>query len=189
MLPLQVKSQKESLREGSEENIVQNDERKDTEMLSGKREVGQKEHGWQTEEVFEFLKSAFIAQVSLSEEPRSMGEVTAILEPYFSDSYIDLFLKENIVEENDLYFTYGTDFAPYYLPFFSYTDKTKVIEDHQSIFVIEYFPKVTEGPVSYEGHYEAIELEGMEGGLKVTNIWYENLPERILEQAYPNREH
>lgn len=186
VLPLQVKSEKENQHEGSEERLVQNNERKDTGMLIEGPEVELLEQDWQSEEIFEFLKSAFMSQVALSEEGRSMEDVMAILEPYFSVSYIDLFLKENIVEENGQYFTYGSDFALYYLPFFSYSDETKVVYDQKSIFVVEYFPAVTEGPVSYEGHYEAIELDRSGSGLKITDVWYENIPEHVLESAYPN---
>ena len=52
------------------------------------------------EEIFAFLEEAFSAQVSLSEVERSLEEVKEVLVPYFSDDYIDMFIKENVVEEN-----------------------------------------------------------------------------------------
>jgi hypothetical protein len=192
VVPLQVKSEKELEIEGANKKEVQvvdaikkdvqDDGPNETVTQKVESEENPSEDSIQEEgEVLEFLQSAFMAQVSLSEKGRSLNGVRSILEPYFNESFIQLFLNENIVEESGQYLTYGSDFAPYYIPFYSYSDKTKVVNHHDSIFVVEFFPTVTEGPVNYEGHYEAVELEVTEKGLKVTKIWYENIPEAVFE--------
>jgi hypothetical protein len=193
VLPLQVKSGKELQIQDVDEKKIQDagkikvQDEVPKEIVTQNIDTG----GKQPEgsilgegEVLEFVESAFKAQVSLSEQGRSLEEVRAILEPYFSESFIQLFLNENIVEESGQYLTYGSDFAPYYIPFYSYSDKTKVVNHHDSIFVVEFFPTVTEGPVSYEGHYQAVEIERLEKGLKVTKIWYEQIPAEVLENGF-----
>jgi Protein of unknown function (DUF3993) len=191
VLPLQVNSEKELQNEGTIEKEVQVVDTIKTEVQDDGpnktviQKIGveekQSEDSIQDEKgIFELLKSGFMAQVSLSEKGRSLKEVALILEPYFSDSFIEIFLNENIVEEGGQYVTYGSDFAPYYIPFYSYSDKTRVVNHNDSIFVVEFFPPVTEGPVNYDGHYQAVEIERLEKGLKVTKIWYENIPDAVL---------
>lgn len=135
--------------------------------------------------VIGFLQDAFEAQVSLSEKDRTLEEVKEILSPYFTKQYTELFLKENLVEENGKYFTLGTDFALYYIPFFQFSQKTKIVTEKNQIYVYEFFPGNLEGPVSYESHYEGILLEEMDGQMKV--IQYLNrVPETIIQLG--NRE-
>gem|GEM_PF-1161434 len=116
------------------------------------------------EEVLGFLQEAFQAQVSLSEEGRPEEVVDSILKPYFTDSYTQLFKKENIVEENGLQFTYGTDFAPYYIPFFQFSDQTEIVINKNRIYVYEFFEGKNEGPVTFKDHYEAIILKKEHSG-------------------------
>jgi hypothetical protein len=148
------------------------------------------------EDVLDFLHEAFQAQVSLSEEGRTEKEVLSILQPYFTDSYIELFKKENIVEENGLQFTYGTDFAPYYIPFFQFSDQTEIVINKNSIYVYEFFEGENEGPVTYKDHYEGIILKRDQAGdWKVSDYLYEFnpstdiVPEKVetnsLEKANP----
>lgn len=126
------------------------------------------------EDVLNFLHEAFQAQVSLTEKGRTEEEVNSILKPFFTDSYKQLFKKENIVEENGLQFTYGTDFAPYYIPFFQFSDQTEIVINKNSIYVYEFFEGQDEGPVSYKGHYEAIILKKENtGGWKVSDYLYD----------------
>jgi len=190
-LPLQVNSEKEAQPESSTKKEVQVIDTIKTEVHDdgsnktviqkiGVEEKQSEDFIQDEQRIFELLKSAFMAQVSLSEKGRSLKEVGLILEPYFSDSFIEIFLNENIVEERGQYLTYGSDFAPYYIPFYSYSDQTKVVNHNDSIFVIEYFPPVTEGPVNYEGHFQAVEIGREEKELKITKIWYENIPEEVL---------
>ncbi len=129
------------------------------------------------EDVLGFLHKAFQAQVSLSEDGRTEEEVNSILKPYFTDSYNKLFKKENIVEEDGLQFTYGTDFAPYYIPFFQFSFQTEIVINKNSIYVYEFFEGVNEGPVIYKDHYEAIILKKEHtGDWKISEYVYDFNP-------------
>lgn len=135
------------------------------------------------EEVYEFLQNAFQAQVELSGEERSMNEVDELLEPYFSEEAKNQFLKENLVSENGKYFTLGGDVAAYYIPFFTYSDNTKVVEENGKVYVYEYFPENHEGPVGYDSHYEGILLTEQGGKMKVAKFLGENIPGKIINKA------
>jgi hypothetical protein len=134
----------------------------------------------------QFLESAFNAQVSLSEQERSMAEVEAVLQPFFTDSFKRHFIKENIVEENGKYITYGSDFAPYYIPFFEFSNATKVVFLQGKIYIVEKFPASKDGPVSYETHYEGLELVKEDGSWKVNELLHDNLPVEVVKKAYPS---
>ncbi|MCC3645493.1 DUF3993 domain-containing protein [Cytobacillus oceanisediminis] len=135
------------------------------------------------EEVYEFLQNAFQAQVELSGEERSMNEVDELLEPYFSEEAKNQFLKENLVLENGKYFTLGGDAAAYYIPFFTYSDNTKVVEEKGKVYVYEYFPENHEGPVGYDSHYEGILLTEQGGKMKVVKFLGENIPGKIKAEG------
>ncbi|MCH1623960.1 DUF3993 domain-containing protein [Ferdinandcohnia quinoae] len=113
------------------------------------------------EKMFEFLKEAYSAQVSLTAKYRSYDEVWGVLSPYFKDNYIKLFLKENLYEDNEGFIVYGTDFPIYFIPFFSYSEETKIVfnDDGNKAYVYEFFKAKIEGPVSYDSHYETLTLE------------------------------
>ncbi|WP_264737042.1 DUF3993 domain-containing protein [Cytobacillus firmus] len=140
------------------------------------------------EEVNEFLQNAFQAQVSLSEEERSMKEVNELLDPYFAEEPKAEFLNENLVSENGKYFTLGSDAAAFYIPFFTYSDHTKVVKEGNKVYVYEYFPENHDGPVAYEGHFEGLLLAEQEGEFKVAKFLSENIPEKILKKAESNEE-
>lgn len=140
------------------------------------------------QEVYKFLQNAFHTQVSLSEEERSMKEVDELLDPYFSEGPKAEFLNENLVSENGKYFTLGSDAAAYYIPFFTYSDSTKVVKEGSKIYVYEYFPENNDGPVAYEGHYEGLLLVEQEGEFKVAKFLGENIPKKILKIAESNEE-
>lgn len=134
-------------------------------------------------EVFSLLQDAFQVQVSLSEKTRTKNEIIDLLDPYFTKSYQNLFWKENIFDEEGKFVTYGSDFAPYYIPFFQYSNKTKVVISPESIYVFEFFPASTDGPVGYDDHYEGVLLKKVDGGWKVDQFLYNNIPDSILESA------
>ncbi|GLB60393.1 DUF3993 domain-containing protein [Cytobacillus sp. NCCP-133] len=135
------------------------------------------------EEVYKFLQEAFQAQVSLSEKERSLEEVMGVLDPYFSETAKETFLNANLISENEKHIIYGSDAASFYIPFFSYSNDTKVVEDKDKIYVYEYFPGTQEGPVGYESHYEGILLEKEKGKMKIVQFLDENIPDLILEKA------
>ncbi|WP_147531779.1 DUF3993 domain-containing protein [Bacillus marasmi] len=132
------------------------------------------------EEILKFVNESFQAQVALSEKDRSLNEVHELLSPYFTQSYMELFLKENLVEENQKYFTLGSDFALYYIPFFSYNDDTKVVIKQDEIYVFEFFPGNQEGPVTYHDHYEGILLTKQNGQYKVAE-YLNNIPDELID--------
>ena len=57
------------------------------------------------EQVFNFLEDAFESQVSLSEHDRTMAEIEEVLNPYFTEGYKALFIKENVVGQENQYST------------------------------------------------------------------------------------
>ncbi|NWQ41396.1 DUF3993 domain-containing protein [Bacillus sp. EB106-08-02-XG196] len=138
-------------------------------------------------EIFSMLQEAFQVQVSLSEQVRTKEEINDLLHPYFSEGYQKLFWKENVFEEEGKFVTYGSDFALFYIPFFHYSDKTKVIFSPDSIYVFEFFPAATDGPVGYEDHLEGVLLRKVDGGWKVDEFLYNNIPDSILKKANSNK--
>jgi hypothetical protein len=135
-------------------------------------------------DVFRFLQQAFQAQISLSEQTRTKEEIIEVLSPYFSNEYQKMFWDENIFEEEGKFVTYGSDFAFYYIPFFQYSDETKVVISRESIYILQFFPSTINGPVSYGDHYEGIVLRKINGGWKVDEYLYDNIPKSVINEAY-----
>ncbi|MBT2687830.1 DUF3993 domain-containing protein [Bacillus sp. ISL-47] len=135
------------------------------------------------EDVYKFLQDAFQAQVSLSEEERSLEDVNELLAPYFSGAAKKQFLEENLVSENGKYMIYGSDAANFYIPFFTYSEETKIVTEKEKVYVFEYFPENEEGPVGYESHYEGVLLEKNKGKMKVAQFLGDKVPENILEKV------
>lgn len=136
--------------------------------------------------ILSYLQNAFDAQQSLTEKPREKDEMVHILSDYFDKELTNQFLKENIVEENGQYIIYGTDFPIYAIPFFSYEEKTKIIEKQDHIIVYEFFPASTDGPVSYDDHYEWVKLLKKSKGLMISEInnYTKNLEE--IDRTHKN---
>lgn len=134
------------------------------------------------EDVMDFLKNSFYTQVSLTEVPREMEEIKNILKTYFTDDYIELFLSENIVEDNGKYITYGSDFAPYYIPFFQFSERTEVSIEDDSIYIYEYFEEMEDGPVTYQAHYEGILMEKINQEWKISKLLNNQEIETFLEK-------
>ncbi|MRX73784.1 DUF3993 domain-containing protein [Bacillus lacus] len=122
------------------------------------------------EEMNEFLQSAFAAQVSLSERERSLDEMQQILKPYFSENFIETYLKQQAVQLDGGYIVYGTDFSVSTIPFYSYNNKTIMVENSTSILVHELFPAPTEGPVYHEDMYGSVNIEKTENGPRILSI-------------------
>ncbi|MFC3884295.1 DUF3993 domain-containing protein [Bacillus songklensis] len=134
------------------------------------------------ERVFEILHAGFQAQVKLGEKHVTKQQAVSILSPYFDSSYIQRFLDENLVKEAQGYITYGSDYALYYIPYFSYDDLTNVMYDpkHQKIYVYEHFPAVTDGPVTYGDHYELMVLRKQHSSWKIEQYVYsEEVPKEV----------
>ncbi|MEH7234914.1 DUF3993 domain-containing protein [Bacillus sp. JJ1562] len=137
------------------------------------------------EEVFTLLQEAFQAQSSLTLEFRTYDEVQQILAPYFYEDYAATFLEENLMKEEEGYIVYGSDFALYFVPFYSYTDKTKILFDQgeNKIFVYELFKTPESGPVSYKDHYEIITLEKINSNWMITDLAMEDEPPSVKEDT------
>ncbi|OCA85610.1 hypothetical protein A8F94_12065 [Bacillus sp. FJAT-27225] len=135
------------------------------------------------DEIFAFLEDAFRAQVSLSEKLRSREEVESILSGYFTDEYAKLFWDANVAKESGKYVTYGSDFAPYYIPYYQFSDHTKVVVEKNKAYVFEFFPGTDEGPVAYDNHYEGLLLIKERDGWKVAEYLYNTIPESIIKKA------
>lgn len=133
--------------------------------------------------IYDFLQSAYLAQLSLSELDRNMEEIELILDQYFTKDYQQKFLNENLFEENGYFFTNGTDFGEYFIPFFQFSEYTKVVIHPEEIYVFEYFPKNQQGPVGYDAHYEGILIEKIEDQWKISEYLYNNIPKTILYDA------
>ncbi|XJZ28330.1 DUF3993 domain-containing protein [Bacillota bacterium Lsc_1132] len=136
-------------------------------------------------DVFAFLKAAYKAQISLSEKGRTPQEIKAVVNPYFSYNYQQLFWKANIVQEGGKFLTYGSDFAPYYIPYYQFSAKTKVVFLRDKIYVFEFFPEKLDGPVGYNSHYEGLLLKkaGPSQGWKVDKYLFNNIPKEIIAKA------
>lgn len=132
-------------------------------------------------EVFKVLDEAFQAQVSLSEEKRDLAEVYGILSPYFTRQAATIFLEENLHERNGKYFTLGSDTAIYYIPFFTFSNETKINSEEDRLVVYEFFPTNTEGPVSYESHYQGVLMVREQGRWKVSEFYYNLDPKQLVE--------
>jgi hypothetical protein len=135
------------------------------------------------EKVFQFLELAFHSQISLSEKERTMEEIEALLDPYFTEHYQQEFLKLNLHKEGGKYLTYGTDFGQLYIPFFAFSEHTKMVFEKGKIYVFEYFPKSHQGPVGYESHYEGLLIDKIEKQWKISQYLINQIPEEIIRKA------
>ncbi|PQD94979.1 hypothetical protein CYL18_11640 [Pradoshia eiseniae] len=139
------------------------------------------------EEAFRLLQNAFKTQVALSEKPRSMEEVKESLGRYFTPEYTNDFIEMNVQEnlDGEGYLAYGTDFALYYIPFFTYDENTKVgyDSDLNQWYVYEWFEESSEGPVTYNGHYEAVGLTFEDGRWAVDDYQIQFNPDELSTSA------
>ncbi|RIW29510.1 DUF3993 domain-containing protein [Bacillus salacetis] len=126
------------------------------------------------------VQTAFDKQVSLSEKPRTMEEINAILDSHFTDQFKEKFVLENVIETEEGFQTFGSDFAPFYIPNFSYSDETKAVKKGDSVFLIEYF-RYEEGPVYFEDGYQGVKLTNVDGVLKIEDILY-TMPEELKNE-------
>lgn len=139
------------------------------------------------EEAFRFLQEALDAQIALTEKPRSMKEIEESLGQYFTKEYTKDFIEMNVKENMDGtgYLAYGTDFALYYIPFFTYDENTKLAYDSKrdKWYVYEWFEESSEGPVSYAGHYEAIGLTFTNNGWSIDDYQISFDPNELSDNS------
>lgn len=132
--------------------------------------------GLHREEVLSLIHDAMENQVSISEEVRSKEEIEGKLEKHFTGDFIEKFVQANVVKVDGGYTAFGSDFAPYYIPFFSYDKNTDIVYGKKGdvIYVQEEFQDNGDGPVSMEIHVEAVTLKKENGAWKVKDVKYEN---------------
>ncbi|MED3997660.1 DUF3993 domain-containing protein [Peribacillus frigoritolerans] len=128
------------------------------------------------EEVLSLIHDAMENQVSISEEVRSKEAIEGKLEKHFTGDFIEKFVQANVVKVDGGYTAFGSDFAPYYIPFFSYDKNTEIVYGNKGdvIYVQEEFQDNGDGPVSMEKHVEAVTLKKENGAWKVKDVKYEN---------------
>ncbi|WP_053345150.1 DUF3993 domain-containing protein [Peribacillus butanolivorans] len=132
--------------------------------------------GLHREEVLSFVQEALVNQGSISEEVRTKKAIKEKLDTHFSEDFIEKFVEANVVKVNGGFTAYGSDFAPYYIPFFSYDENTKVVygKSGEFIYVQEEFPVSEDGPVSTGKHVESVTLKKVNNEWKVADVRYES---------------
>ncbi|WP_299086729.1 DUF3993 domain-containing protein [uncultured Metabacillus sp.] len=121
-------------------------------------------------EILNHIQDAFQAQTSLTEKPRSLYEMRLILTPYFENELIKKYMDANVQPIEDQFIVYGTDFPVYTIPFFSYDEHTKVVEEGNQRIIYEFFQATSDGPVEYEDHYELVKMRKTNGSWKIYSI-------------------
>ncbi|WP_044895653.1 DUF3993 domain-containing protein [Bacillus alveayuensis] len=141
------------------------------------------------EETIGFLQDAFAAQVSLTEKERSLSEIMYILTPYFNYTFRQSFIHENVEKGKSGYFVYATD-APNnnVVPFFDYNKPFTFQLNETTRLIYQFFPKSSEGPVSYEDHYEAVYFKKKDGKWKIHQIQFSEQQPHIPHDELNNLE-
>ncbi|MGE7183071.1 DUF3993 domain-containing protein [Peribacillus sp. NPDC006672] len=132
--------------------------------------------GLNREEVLSLVQDAVKNQGSISEEVRTKEEIEGKLDKHFTGDFIEKFVEANVVKVDGGYTAFGSDFAPYYIPFFSYDKNTEIVygENGEFIYVQEEFQDTGDGPVTTGKHVESVTLKKENDVWKVMNVKYES---------------
>ncbi|MGE7764310.1 DUF3993 domain-containing protein [Peribacillus sp. NPDC096540] len=132
--------------------------------------------GLHREEVFSLVQEALVNQGSISEEVRTKKAIKEKLYTHFTENFTEKFVEANVVKVDGGFAAYGSDFAPYYIPFFSYNENTEVVygKSGEFIYVQEEFPVSEDGPVSSGKHIESVTLKKENNEWKVADVMYES---------------
>ncbi|MFJ8068930.1 DUF3993 domain-containing protein [Peribacillus sp. NPDC096447] len=130
--------------------------------------------GLHREEVLSLVQDAMENQGSISEEVRTKEAIEGKLDKHFTDDFIKKFVQANVVKVDGGYTAFGSDFAPYYITFFSYDKNTEIIygKNGDFIYVQEEFQDTGDGPVSMEKHVESVTLKKENGVWKIMDVKY-----------------
>lgn len=128
------------------------------------------ETSWTKEEAIETTKNAFQAQVSLTEQERTKTDIRSILSNYFTEDFIQDYMNEVVMQGEENYIVYATDIPTMTIPFYEYEAPFTFKQEEKRYHLYQFFPKTTEGPVSYDDHYEMITFENEQGKWKVDKI-------------------
>lgn len=131
------------------------------------------------EHAAKLAEEGFEVQISLSEKARTLQEIKGRLEPYFTNNFIEKFIRENVKKTEQGYQTFGTDFAPDYIPYFSYTEDTQLILWKGHYYLVEYMPRFG-GPVEYPSDYQGIRLAASGGKWKIDEVVWK-LPQPVID--------
>ena len=139
----------------------------------------------QKDEVFTFLQDAQKVQFSLGEQHRDMSEIQTLLDPYFSRDYQEQFLEAHLYQEEQGYITYGTDVPYFFVPFFTYDENTKIVQDEEAgkLFAYEFFDVDEAVAYLYPDHYEFVELKQTEQGLQIINYGFDEEQPEFLKNG------
>lgn len=132
--------------------------------------------GIHREEVLSLVQKALINQGSISEEVRTEKEIKEKLNQNFTKEFTEKFYQANVMKVEGGYMAFGSDFAPYYIPFFSFNENTEIIfgESSEYIYVQEKFEESEEGPTTSKNHYESVTLKNENNVWKVDDVSYES---------------
>ncbi|MEY8189212.1 DUF3993 domain-containing protein [Peribacillus simplex] len=132
--------------------------------------------GLHREEVLSLVQDAMENQGSISEEVRTKEAIEGKLDKHFTGDFIKKFVEANVVEVDGGYMAFGSDFAPYYIPFFSYDKNTEIVygKNGDVIYVQEEFQDIGDGPVSMKKHVESVTLKKENDVWKVMDVNYES---------------
>ncbi|MFE4703979.1 DUF3993 domain-containing protein [Peribacillus simplex] len=132
--------------------------------------------GLHREEVLSLVQDAMENQGSISEEVRTKEAIEGKLDKHFTADFIKKFVQANVVKVDGGYTAFGSDFAPYYIPFFSYDKNTEIVygKNGDVIYVQEEFQDTGDGPVSMEKHVESVTLKKENDVWKVMDVKYES---------------
>ncbi|MBT2649448.1 DUF3993 domain-containing protein [Bacillus sp. ISL-34] len=130
--------------------------------------------GLHREEVLSLVQDAMENQGSISEEVRTKEAIERKLEKHFTGEFIEKFVQANVVKVDGGYTALGSDFAPYYIPFFSYDRNTEIVygKNGDFIYVQEEFQDTGDGPVSMEKHVESVTLKKENDIWKIMDVKY-----------------
>ncbi|MRX53383.1 DUF3993 domain-containing protein [Bacillus idriensis] len=141
-------------------------------LFFGFGHAGFAQSSFNKEDAAELAREAAQTQLNLTENERSLEEIEQALDPYFTDEFIDGYMKENVHKGNEKYIVYGSDFTPYGIPFFNYDENMKFSSENSKLKLYQFFPAEDEGPVSYEDHFETVEFTKEDGSYKISSIQY-----------------
>ena len=136
-------------------------------------------HTISQESVDGIVEEAAAKQRLLMEGTYTVEEIKEIMQPYFTDQFINVFMEETMFEEDGFFQMLGTDFAPHVIPPFGDDIDLEEcnVNREERMCLYGYFPAFNDGPVGYEAHYEAVILAIEDGEWKITGIDYEYIPE------------
>ncbi|USK35444.1 DUF3993 domain-containing protein [Bacillus sp. F19] len=141
-------------------------------LFFGFGHAGSAQSSFDQEEAADLTREAAQTQLTLTENERSLEEIEKALDPYFTDKFIDGYMKENVHKGEEKYIVYGSDFTPFGIPFFNYEENMKFGSENRKLKLYQFFPAEEEGPVSYDDHFETVEFIEEDGTYKISSIHY-----------------